>query len=146
MKSIFTVISALALVCLGLCVIGGHRPKVGRAADRPTEKGPLLAHNVFFSLKDNSPAAKKEMVEDSHKYLAPIPGTVFYAAGVVSDVERDVVDRDYDVALHVVFEGKAAMEKYLAHPRHLEYVAKHQPNWKKVRVFDSFVTGAPPQK
>jgi len=137
MKSFFPAMLILGVVCLGLCVLGAP------AADKPAEKGPLLAHNVFFSLKDNSPETKKGMVEDSHKYLSPIPGIVFYAAGVVSDVERDVVDRDYDVALHVVFKDKAAMEKYLAHPRHLEYVAKHQPNWKKVRVFDSFVSRAP---
>lgn len=137
MKSFFPVMLILGVVCLGLCVLGAP------AADKAAEKGPLLAHNVFFSLKDNSPETKKGMVEDSHKYLSPIPGIVFYAAGVVSDVERDVVDRDYDVALHVVFTNKAAMEKYLAHPRHLEYVAKHQPNWKKVRVFDSLVSGVP---
>jgi len=137
MKSSVPAMLILGVVCLGLCVLGAP------AADKPAAKGPLLAHNVFFSLKDNSPETKKAMVDDSHKYLAPIPGIVFYAAGVVSDVERDVVDRDYDVALHVVFNDKAAMEKYLAHPSHLEYVAKHQPNWKKVRVFDSFVSRAP---
>ena len=137
MKSFVPAMLILGVVCLGLCVLAAP------AADKAAEKGPLLAHNVFFSLKDNSPETKKGMVADSHKYLSPIPGIVFYAAGVVSDVERDVVDRDYDVALHVVFKDKAAMEKYLAHPRHLEYVAKHQPNWKKVRVFDSFVSKAP---
>jgi hypothetical protein len=140
MKSLVPLTALLGLICLGLCVIGAP------AADKPAEKGPMLAHNVFFTLKDNSPAARKEMIEDSHQYLAPIPGTVFYAAGTVSDVERDVVVRDYDVALHVVFKNKAAMEKYLVHPKHLEYVKKHQPNWKQVRVFDSFVEGAPKQR
>jgi hypothetical protein len=113
------------------------------AAEKPAKKPPMLAHNVFFSLAENSQAARQAMVEDSHKYLAPIPGIVFYAAGTVSDVERPVVDRGYDVALHVVFRNKEAMEEYLVHPKHLEYVKKHQPKWKRVRVFDSLVGGAP---
>lgn len=140
MKSLLSVTLTLGLICFGLCLVGTT------VAEKPAEKGPMLAHNVFFALKDNSEAAKKAMVAESHTYLAPIPGTVFYAAGVVSDVEREVVDRDYDVALHVVFKNKAAMEKYLVHPRHLEYVKKHRPNWKKVRVFDSFVSRAPRKK
>jgi hypothetical protein len=144
MKSFVPLMLILGVVCLGLGVWGA--PAADPEGAPPAEKGPLLAHNVFFSLKDNSPEAKKAMVEDSHKYLSPIPGIVFYAAGVVSDVERDVVDRDYDVALHVVFTSKAAMEKYLAHPRHLEYVAEHRPNWNKVRVFDSFVSRASREK
>lgn len=129
-------LTTLTAVCLALCLVGPS------AADRPAEKEPMLAHNVFFTLTDNSPAAKRALVEDGHKYLAPIPGIVFYAAGTLSDVDRPVNDRGFDVALHVVFKNKDALMKYLVHPRHLEYVEKHKPNWKKVRVFDSVVRGA----
>jgi hypothetical protein len=113
------------------------------AADKPAPQGPLVAHNVFFSLKDNSEAAKKAMIDDCHKLLAPIPGTVFYAAGTLSDMKRDVNDRDFDVALHCVFKSQVALDAYLVAPKHLEFVDKHRPNWKKVRVFDSDVSGAP---
>ena len=136
MKRLLTTAMVLGVACLVLSFAGAP------AADKPAEKGPMLAHNVFFALTDNSDAAKKSMLEDSHKYLAPIPGIVFYAAGTVSDVDRPVVVRDYDVALHVVFKDKAAMEKYLVHPKHLEYVDKHKSNWKGVRVFDSCVRRA----
>jgi len=135
MNRFLTTVAILGAACLALSFLSA------RAAEKAAEKGPLLAHNVFFSLKDNSEAAKKVLVEDSHKYLAPIPGTVFYAAGTLSDVDRPVNDRDYDVALHVVFKNKDALQKYLVHPKHLEYVKKHKPNWKKVRVFDSCVSG-----
>lgn len=100
----------------------------------------MLAHNVFFSLRDGSEAAKRQLVEDCHKYLAEIPGMLFYAAGTCSDMSRPVNDRDYDVALHTFFQDKAAMEAYLQHPKHLEFLAKHKPSWAKVRVFDSEVT------
>jgi hypothetical protein len=137
MQNVLIAALILGLAYLGMCSFS--------AADA-AEKGPLLAHNVYFTLKDNTDAAKKAVVDDCHKLLSPLPGILFYAAGTVSDVERDVIDKDYDVALHCVFESKAAMEKYLVEPKHLEFVAKHKANWKKVRVFDSYVGGAPKGK
>ena len=31
--------------------------------------GPMIVHDVFFELKDNSPAAKKKLVDACKKYL-----------------------------------------------------------------------------
>jgi hypothetical protein len=100
----------------------------------------MLAHNVFFSLTDNSPAARQELVDDCHKLLAPIPGSLFYAAGeLADDLNRDVNDREFDVALHVVFADKAAHDAYSVHDLHQKFVQKHKDNWKNIRVFDSYV-------
>ncbi len=103
----------------------------------------MLAHNVFFSLEDTSPAAVLALVADCHKYLAGHPGTVFYAAGTLSSVDRPVSDRDYDVALHVVFTDRAALDAYAVAPAHQEFIARNKANWKRVRVFDSDVSGPP---
>ena len=103
----------------------------------------MLAHNVFFSLTDDSPTAKQELVDDCHKLLAPIPGILFYAAGeLAGDLDRDVNDREFDVALHVVFADRAAHDAYSEHDLHQEFVQKNMDNWKKIRVFDSYVSGA----
>jgi len=99
----------------------------------------MLAHNVFFSLHDASPASVRALVEDCHRYLADHPGVVFYAAGTLSEINRPVSDRDYDVALHVVFTDRAAHDAYQAAPAHQEFIARNQHHWKKVRVFDSDV-------
>jgi hypothetical protein len=108
------------------------------AADRQ------LAHMVYFKLKDTSPEAKEKLVAACQKYLAGHDGTVFFAAGVVADdMKRDVNDRDFDVSLHLVFENKAAHDKYAVHPRHLEFIAENKPNWAKVRVFDSYLGAKP---
>ncbi len=103
----------------------------------------MLAHNVFFSLDDNSPAAVAELVAGCHKYLSGHPGTVFYAAGTLSDIDRTVSDRDYDVALCVIFADRAAHDAYAEAPRHQEFIDAHKANWKRVRVFDSCVSGPP---
>ena len=100
----------------------------------------MLAHSVFFSLNDNSAAAKQKLVAACKKYLASHPGTVFFAAGTLAaDLTRPVNDLDYDVALHVVFTEKATHDRYQQAEPHLQFIAESKDNWKKVRVFDSYV-------
>ncbi len=100
----------------------------------------MLAHNVYFTLKDRSIAAIHRMVEACDKYLTAHPGTVFYACGTLEpDLVRPVNDRDFDVALHVVFKDRAAHDKYQTAERHNQFIAEQKENWAKVRVFDSMV-------
>ena len=100
----------------------------------------MLAHNVYFALKDNSAAAKAKLVAACKKYLSKHPGTVFFAAGTLTeDLNRPVNDRDFDVALHIVFKDRAAHDKYQDAPRHQQFIDENKDNWKKVRVFDSNV-------
>ena len=100
----------------------------------------LLAHNVFFTLKDRSAAAKQKLVAACKKYLTGHPGTVFFAAGTRAEaLNRDVNDRDFDVSLHLVFTDQAAHDAYQDAPRHNDFIAEQKANWAKVRVFDSIV-------
>ena len=104
-------------------------------------KGQMIAHNVYFSLNDSSPAAKQKMVDACKKYLSKHDGTVFFAAGTLTDeLKREVNDRDFDVALHIVFDSLAAQEKYQDAPDHHKFIDENKGNWKKVRVFDSTVS------
>jgi hypothetical protein len=101
---------------------------------------PLLAHNVYFSLKDRSPAARQRLVEACKKYLDGHPGTVFFAAGALAEgLNRPVNDRDFDVGLHVIFRDRAAHDAYQEAPRHKQFIEENQAGWAKVRVFDSLV-------
>ncbi len=103
-----------------------------------------LAHNVFFSLHDRSATARHRLLDACHKYLAPHPGIVFFACGVLADeLRREVNDRDFDVALHIVFTDQAAHDRYQETPDHLQFIAENKANWKKVRVFDSSVALSP---
>ena len=51
-------------------------------------------------------------------------------------------DRDFDIALQLVFTNQAAHDAYQNAPRHLEFIEAFKPMWKKVRVFDAEVVGA----
>jgi hypothetical protein len=114
----------------------------GRDAGQKAEgKRTMLAHNVYFALKDNSAASKQKLVDACKKYLTNHPGEVFFAAGTLAeDLNREVNDRDFDVALHIVFQDKAAHDKYQDHERHKQFIDENKNNWKKVRVFDSVVS------
>lgn len=98
----------------------------------------VLVHNVFFTLKDNSGAARGALLEATRRHLTGHPGTVFFASGVVEDsLQRPVNDRNFDVGLHIIFASKADHDAYQIHPRHLQFIEENKANWKQVRVFDS---------
>ncbi len=97
----------------------------------------MLAHFVAFALKDNSPAAVKQQLDLCHKYLKDEPGTVFFAVGTrTPDLLREVNDKQFDVALTVVFKNRAAHDAYQTAPKHLKFIEESRPNWAQVRVFD----------
>src|SRR5712671_6632961 len=98
--------------------------------------GPMLSHDVYFSLKDNSPEAKKKLVAACKKYLSGHEGEVFFAAGVRAEsFKREVNDKDYDVSLQIVFKDQASHDKYAVAKRHLQFIEENKSNWTKVRVF-----------
>lgn len=98
-----------------------------------------LIHNVFFTLKDGSPANIQTLIDGCHKYLKNHDGVVFFAAGpLVPELARPVNDRNFHVALCVAFTDKAAHDVYQTHPEHLKFIEEHKPSWETVRVFDSY--------
>ena len=91
------------------------------SALKAAEPEKMVAHDVYFSLKDNSPQAKEKLVAACEKYLTGHPGTIWFAAGPrAEEFQRDVNDREFDVALHVVFKNKAAHDQYAKSERHLK--------------------------
>lgn len=128
--------AALVGLVVGVWMITSQRQVTVAAA--ATE--PMIAHNVYFSLNDNSPATKKKMVEACKKYLSKHPGTVYFAAGTLTEaLNRPVNDRDFDIGLHLVFKNMAAHDQYQGDARHLKFIEENKASWKKVRVFDSSV-------
>lgn len=100
----------------------------------------MIAHNVYFSLIDNSEAARAKLVQACKTHLTGHPGLVFFAAGVIEpSLSRPVNDKDFDVALHLVFATAKDQDDYQVAPRHETFIAENKANWAKVRVFDSTV-------
>ena len=125
--------SVFVMVLVALAAIGSVQ------ADAADKSPPKLVHDVYFSLTDNSPQAKQKLIVACKKYLTDHPGTVSFAVGpLAEEMKRDVNDRDFDVALHLVFKDKAAHDQYATAERHTKFIEENKDNWKKVRVFDSY--------
>jgi len=125
-----------------ILAIAGYFAFFGPGTTEAGKKGEtMLSHDVYFALKDNSSKAKQELVDACKKFLSKHPGEVFFAVGTLNEeLKRDVNDRDFDVALHIVFKDRAAQDKYQDAERHHQFINENKANWKKVRVFDSDVT------
>lgn len=101
---------------------------------------PMIVHNVYFTLHESTPEARQKLVESCRKHLSGHPGVIYCSAGVLSpSLARPVNDREFDVALHVIFRSMADHDAYQKHPRHMEFISENKASWKKVRVFDAEV-------
>lgn len=96
-----------------------------------------LSHAVYFTLKDRSAAARDALVAACRKHLTGHPGTLAFTVGTCSSYDRQVNDRDYDVALEIIFESHAAHDAYQTADRHARFIAEQATNWSRVRVFDT---------
>jgi hypothetical protein len=129
-------VSAAALA-LTAAVLAAAAASSAAAAEK------MLVHDVYFSLTDKSPDAQEKLIVACKRYLSEHPGTVWFAVGTLApDLNRDVNDRDFDVALQLVFASKEAHDRYQKSDRHEKFIAECKENWAKVRVFDSYVAGS----
>lgn len=127
---------ALALGSVYLCLDGEKGNQAMAAGD--AKNGQIVVHNVYFSLLESTPANRDKLVASCRKYLVNHPGVAYFACGtVVSDLDREVNDRDWDVGLHIVFTDRAAHDRYQTAPDHLKFIEENRPTWKQVRVFDT---------
>ena len=97
----------------------------------------MLSHAVYFTLKDRTPDPAAKLVAGCRKYLTGHSGTKAFSVGTRADYDRQVNDRDYDVALMIVFESHAAHDAYQTAERHTEFIAEHASSWANVRIFDT---------
>lgn len=110
------------------------------AADSPDKNAAKpLAHMVYFTLAEPTAENRAKLVAGCKKHLDKHDGVAYFSVGTLSDYKREVNDRDYDVALHLVFDNPAAHDVYQDHPRHKAFIDECKSLWKKVRVFDSTI-------
>lgn len=129
--------SVAILAFVAIAILSG----CGGQLAREDARGPALAHNVYFTLNDNSEPARARLVAACYKYLRDHPGVTFFAAGeIVEGHAREVNVRDWDVGLHIVFRSKEHHDLYQKAPAHLRFIDENRQNWKTVRVFDTFIS------
>ena len=96
-----------------------------------------FGHMVFFQLVDDSADSRQKLIDGCFEHLRNHPGQVWFSAGEIADTDRDVNCRDFDVALHLVFDSRESHDAYQTAPRHLTFIDQHKESWRQVKVFDS---------
>lgn len=101
----------------------------------------MLSHQVYFTLKDSSDAARQALINSCRKYLPHHDGITFFAAGThTPDLDRPVNDSEFHVTINVVFESREAHDVYQTSENHLAFIAENKDGWEQVRVFDADVS------
>lgn len=123
----------------------GLLPLLAQFGDSDVQAGERqLAHMVYFSLAEKTPDNREKLVAACLKHLTGHEGTVYFSVGTLAEeLDRDVNDRQFDVALHVVFANAQAHDTYQTHPRHLQFIEENKHLWSQVRVFDSRLAAPP---
>ncbi len=129
-KSLYVALPAL--LCAALAYPSFALSK--KADDAP------YAHMVFFTLKDGSKESVEAFVAVCDKYLSKHEGSKYYSLGTMAEDSNEPVSvKDFHVALHSVFESKAACNNYLVSERHKAFLGEVKDKFEKVRVFDSYL-------
>ena len=98
----------------------------------------MFVHSVYFTLKDSSAEKCRALVAECDRWLKGHGGLVFYDAGVRAEAyARPSNDKEFHVALLLVFETAAWHDAYQVSEKHKAFVAANNPNWAQIRVFDS---------
>lgn len=85
----------------------------------------MIMHSTYFKLKDGSSADTRESYMGAcREYLSTSKGmTSFWVGERAEEMQRPVNDRDFDVAMHQVFQNKQAFQRYNGEdPGHEQFV------------------------
>lgn len=119
------------LLCLLAAAILIHGSTGAEAAD----KGRVLRHMVLYKFKDNLPQAQIDEVVAAFSALPQqIDSILAFERGTNTSSEGK--SQGLTHAFVVTFRDQQALDTYLKHPAHLDYVKIVQDKREKVVVFD----------
>lgn len=98
----------------------------------------MLAHHVFFWLKNPGSLADRDKLIEGLRTLQKIESVRDIHIGVPADTEkRPVVDNSYSVSELIFFDNVAGQNIYQDHPIHKKFVENYSSLWEKVIVYDA---------
>jgi len=96
-----------------------------------------ITHIALVWLAESAPEGTAQVMIEEAALLAQIPGVQDLKAGPPESSERAVVDDSFAVGISLRFKSREALESYLAHPLHVQYVGRYlKPFSSKLQVYD----------
>jgi hypothetical protein len=100
----------------------------------------LIAHQVYFWLKNPGSAEDKAELIRGIKTLEKIETVRKISIGVVAATEkRPVIDDSWSVSEHVLFDNLEGQKVYQVHALHVAFAKDYGHLWSKVIVYDSLL-------
>jgi len=103
-------------------------------------KQSMILHSVYFYFKEDTPEhvfeQQRERIFDLNNRLSIVQLTF---AGPPAGIDRKVVDNDYGMSLHMLFQDIKDHDAYQVHELHQQFVKDFQPYWTGVKVYDTSV-------
>ena len=93
-------------------------------------------HNVYFTMREGMTADETAAFEQGLDDLIDDAAATTGYWGKPADTHREVVQRDYDYGMGIVFEDMGAHDRYQVGDNHQRFVAVHGAKWIKVLVYD----------
>lgn len=81
-----------------------------------------FSHIVLYKTNPKNPEAVNQIIENAQRYLATIPGIKTFSVAPRYNTGRAVSEYEYGVGMTFVFDSRDSMQKYMAHPNHLDFV------------------------
>lgn len=108
-------------VLLVLSACGNQSPVVSepehdKGTDLPTK---MLMHDVYLNLKDSIKEEDLAKCLEELKRLGKVESTHWLHVGKRAETGDARLDKNYDLALHVVFLSQEHLERYSVDPLHL---------------------------
>lgn len=123
-----------AAALAGLVALACSAPRPGADLAAP---GNLL-HAVYFDLAEG--VDEEQFMRECRERLAPIPGVrSVEVAERGTEFTRPENAIEFDVALLVVLEDRAAHDGYQVHPSHQALVAEWRARIVRLAIFDAWV-------
>lgn len=101
-------------------------------------KKKLIAHQVYFWLKNPDSSEDREELIKGINSLRKIESVKKLTVGVVAATEkRTVIDDTWSVSELAIFNDLAGEASYQVDPIHLDFIKNYGHLWSKVVVYDS---------
>ena len=98
-----------------------------------------MFHNLYFDLTDKSPESIRKLTDICLKYLSRHPGILQFTTGGLTDIIRDVSVRNFQVAVSIIYESKAAYDEYLKSKEHEEFFKASDGMIENTYIFDTYL-------
>lgn len=100
----------------------------------------MILHSVFFYFKEDTP---EDVIEEQRKRIFELNNKIDHVqltfAGAPYGIERDVVDNDYGMSLHMLLQDEDSLKAYQEHELHQAFLSDFKEYWTQVKVYDTSV-------